>query len=63
VQMQVKIAYRKDGGNEEDAHYPHQIVRATLLGHIEWQVVRSHRMNLIAQFDPPSRSGPTVRKR
>jgi hypothetical protein len=59
--MQIEIADRQDSGDEEDAHCHHQIVGTALLRYEEWQVVRRHRMILIAHLSS-LQVNPTLRE-
>src|SRR3954447_1991831 len=62
VQLPIERANPEYGADQEDPHHHHQHVRAASRREVERQMMRSHRMKLLAQWSPPRKgSGRSAR--
>src|SRR4051795_66217 len=63
VQLPIERANPKYGADQEDPHHHHQNVRAASRREVERQMMRGHRMKLLAQWSPPRKgSGRSARR-
>src|SRR4051812_32860497 len=63
VQLPIERTDPEHGADQEDSHHDHQHVRAASRREIERQMMRGHRMKLLAQWSPPQKgSGRSARR-